>query len=101
MAISLHNARASRSRLRKETKMIKTIGLLAALLVLYGLAGRADFETAAATAQERAACPPCPCEERAMPSPIHVPEPGSRKRFVENRSRSGLSQRLHRTSAVA
>lgn len=81
--------------------MIKTIGLLAALLFLYGLAGRADFETAAATAQERASCPPCPCDERAMSSPIHSPEPGSRKRLVENRSRSGLSQRLHRTSAVA
>ena len=81
--------------------MIKTIGLLAALLALWGLAGRVDFETAAATAQERAACPPCPCEERAMPLPIHWPEPGSRKRFVENRSPSGLSQRLHRTSAVA
>ncbi len=81
--------------------MIKTIGLLAALLALWGLAGRIEFETAAATAQERAACPACPCEERAMPSPIHVPEPGSRKRLVENRSRSGSSQRLHRTPAVA
>ncbi|MBK8335088.1 MAG: hypothetical protein IPL03_00245 [Sterolibacteriaceae bacterium] len=87
--------------MRKEIEMIKTIGILAALLFLYGLAGRADFETAAATAQERASCPPCPCEERAMPSPIHSPGPGSRKRFVENRSHSGFSQRLHRTSAVA
>ena len=81
--------------------MVKTIGLLAALLFLYGLAGRADFETAAATAQERASCPPCRCDERAMPSPIHSPQAGSRKRFVENRGRSGLSQHLHRMSAVA
>lgn len=48
--------------------MIKTLALLALLLLLYGLAGRLDFETAFATAQERASCPPCPCEERAMPS---------------------------------
>ncbi len=81
--------------------MSKTIGILAALLFLYGLAGRADFETAAATAQERASCPPCRCDERAIPSPIHVPEPGRSKRLVENRSRSGFPQRLHRTSAVA
>lgn len=49
--------------------MIKTLALLALLLVLYGLAGRLDFETAVATAQERASCPPCPCEELATPSP--------------------------------
>lgn len=80
--------------------MIKTFALLALLLLLYGLAGRVDFETAAATAQERAPCVPCRCDDRAMPSPIHSPEPGSRKRLVENPSRSGPSQRLHRTSAV-
>lgn len=79
--------------------MIKTIGILAALLFLFGWAGRADFETAAATAQERASCPPCACEERATRSPILAPEPASRKRFVENRIRSGFPQRLHRTPA--
>ena len=37
--------------------MIKTVGLLAMLLLLYGLAGRADFEIAEATAKERSTCP--------------------------------------------
>lgn len=64
--------------------MIKTLALLVLLLVLYGLAGRVDFETAAATARERASCPPCRCDGHAMPSPTW----SRLKRFAANRRSS-------------
>lgn len=76
--------------------MIKIFALLALLLLLYGLAGRVDFETAAATAQERATCLACPCEERAIPST----EQSSLKRFAENRRSSRRAESAHRTRTL-
>lgn len=46
--------------------MIKTVGLLAILLLLYGLAGRADYEIASATAKARDGCCSCPSEDDGM-----------------------------------
>lgn len=71
--------------------MIKTFASLALLLLLYGLAGRIDFETAAATAQERPSCPPCPCNGHAMPSPTR----SRLKRSTENRRSSLGAESAH------
>ncbi len=76
--------------------MIKTFALLALLLLLYGLAGRLDFETAAATAQERPSCPPCPCDDRAMPSPTR----SRLRRLTENRRSSRRAESAYRTRTV-
>jgi len=72
--------------------MIRTLALLALLLLLYGLAGRLDFDLANATAQERAFCPPCPCEGSAMPSPTW----SRLKRSSENHRSSHRSEWAHR-----
>lgn len=76
--------------------MIKTFELLALLLLLYGLAGRLDLETAAATALERPSCPPCPCDGHVMPSPTR----SRLKRFAENRRSSLGAESAHRTRTV-
>ncbi|MGB7991544.1 MAG: hypothetical protein WCF44_19235 [Candidatus Methylophosphatis roskildensis] len=64
--------------------MIKTVGLLVILVLLYGLAGRADFEIAEATAKERGTCLSCPCEDDGMRSMIQSPAPRRLKRVARH-----------------
>ena len=81
--------------------MIKTVGLLAMLLLLYGLAGRADFDIAKATAKERGTCLSCPCENDGMRSMIHSPAPRRLKRVVVHAGSSRHAARApHATAAV-
>ena len=81
--------------------MIKTAGLLVLWVLLYGLAGRADFEIAEVTAKERGTCLSCPCENDGMRSMIQSPAPRRLKRVVEHPGSSRRSAHAPHASAVA
>lgn len=81
--------------------MIKTVGLLVILVLLYGLAGRADFEIAEATAKERGTCLSCPCENDGMRSMIRSPAPRRLRRVARHPESSRRAARASHASAVA